>query len=114
MKPWRSVASEPFGVHPLAQVAEDLLAGLVAVQRLQLGPLLRLGLADEGEHRLGKDRALAVEALAGDRHVAVLEEVRFDDGLEGGLSVTRDHLPRFLRFPSRVSFAWAFLLSRPT
>ena len=59
-------------VHPLAQVAEDLLAGLLPVQRLQLGPLLRLGLADEGEHRLGEDRALAVEALAGDRHVAVL------------------------------------------
>ena len=72
-------------VHPLAQVAEDLLAGLVPVQRLQLGPLLRLRLADEGEHRLGKDRALAVEALAGDRHVAVLEQVRFDDGLEGSL-----------------------------
>ena len=71
-------------VHPLAQVGEDLLAGLVPVQRLQLGPLLRLGLADEGEDRLGEDRALAVEALAGDRRVPILEQVRFDDGLEGG------------------------------
>ena len=60
------------GVHPLAQVAEDLLAGLLAVQRLQLGPLLRLRVADEGEHGLGKDRPLAVEALAGDADIAVL------------------------------------------
>ena len=40
-------------VHPLAQVAEDLLSGPVAVQRLQPGPLLRLGLADEGEDGFG-------------------------------------------------------------
>ena len=46
------------GVHPLAQIAEDLLAGLVAVQRLQLAPLRRLGLEDEGEDRVGEDRTL--------------------------------------------------------
>ena len=74
-------------VHPLAQIAEDLLAGLVAVQRLQLAPLTRLGLADEGEHRVGEDRSLAVEAVAGDGNVAVLEQMRFDHGLEGGFGV---------------------------
>ena len=52
------------GVHPLAQVAEDLLAGLLPVQRLQPGPLLWLGRADEGKYGLGKDRPLAVEAVA--------------------------------------------------
>ena len=71
-------------VHPLAQIAEDLRAGPVAVQRLQLGPLLRLGLADEGEDRLGEDRTLAVEAIAGNRHVSVPKQVCFDDGLESG------------------------------
>ena len=75
-------------VHPLAEVAEDLLSGLVTVQRLQFGPLLRLGLADEGEDRLGEDRTLAVEAIARDRHVPVPKQVSFDDGLEGGLGVT--------------------------
>ena len=75
-------------VHPLAQIAEDLFSRLVAVQRLQLGPLLRLGLADEGEDRFGKDRTLAVEAIAGNGNVSVLEQMRFDYGLEGGLGVT--------------------------
>ena len=50
-------------VHPLAQVTKDLLAGFVAVERLQLGPLLRLGLANEGEHRSWEDRAIAVEIV---------------------------------------------------
>ena len=75
------------GIHPLAQVAEYLLAGLVPVQDLQLGPLLRLGLADEGEDRLGEDCTLAVEALALNRHVSVLKQVCFDDGLEGSFGV---------------------------
>ena len=55
------------GVHPLAQVAEDLLAGLLPVQRLQPGPFLRLSGADEGQYSLGKDRPLAVEASRGPR-----------------------------------------------
>ena len=74
-------------VHPLAEVAEDLLSGLVTVQRLQFGPLLRLGLADEGEDCLGEDRTLAVKALAGNGNVSVLEQMRFNDGLEGGFGV---------------------------
>ena len=71
-------------VHPLAQIAEDLLAGLVAVQRLQLAPVPRLGLADEGEDRVRENRTIAVEAVAGNGSVAVLEQMRFNDGLEGG------------------------------
>src|SRR5207245_7996022 len=50
-------------VHPLAQVAENLVACLVAVQHLQLGPLLGLRVTDEGEDRLRKDRALAGETV---------------------------------------------------
>ena len=71
-------------VHPLAQIAEDLIVGPDAVQPFQPGPLVRLGLADEGE-RLGREnRALPVEGFTGDRHIPVLEQMRFDDGLEGG------------------------------
>ena len=79
------------GVHPLAQVAEDLLAGLLPVQRLQLGPLLRLGRADEGQHGLGKDRPLAVEAVPVHGHVAVGEQMGLDDGLEGGFAMPLAH-----------------------
>ena len=61
------------GVHPLAQVAEDLLGGLVPVQCFQLAPVLRLGLSDEGEDRLGKDCTLAVEGFPRDRQVSGLE-----------------------------------------
>ena len=74
-------------VHPLAEIAEDLFSRLVAVQRLQLGPLLRLGLANETEDRLGEDRTLAIEAVTGNGNVSVLEQMRFDDGLEGSLGV---------------------------
>ncbi len=59
------------GVHPLAQVAENLLAGFLPVQSLQLVPLLRLSLADESQHRFWKDRPRAVEAVPVHGHVAV-------------------------------------------
>ena len=37
-------------------------------------------------------------ALAGKRHVAVLEQVRFDDGLEGGFGVAgRSHCSTLMR-----------------
>ena len=69
-------------VHPLAQISEDLLSRPVAVQRLQLRPLPGLGLADEGEDRLGKDRTLPVETDSGDGHIAVRQKMRLDHGLE--------------------------------
>src|SRR5438876_5497406 len=78
----------PIDVHPLAQVAKNLLAGLVPVQRLQLGPLLRLRFANEGENRLWKDRSVAVETLSRDSHVSVLKQMRFDDRLKGPFGVT--------------------------
>ncbi len=59
-------------VHPLAQVAENLLAGLRPVKGLQLGPLFLLGLANESQHRFRKHRTLAVEALATKGGIAVL------------------------------------------
>ena len=71
-------------VHPLAQVAEDLIAGPVAVQPFQPGPFVRLGFADEGERLVRENGALAVEGITGDPHIPVLEQMRFDDGLEGG------------------------------
>ena len=46
------------------------------------------GLADEGEYRLREDRARAVETLTCDLDVAVLKQVRFDDGLEGGFGMS--------------------------
>ena len=61
------------GVYPFTEVAELLLAGLGTVQDLKSSPLLRLGLADEGEDRLGKDRTFTVEALLGNGNVYVLE-----------------------------------------
>ena len=79
------------GVHPLAQVAEDLLAGLLPVQRLQPGPLLRLGGTDEGQYGLGKDRPLAVEAVPVHGHVAVGEQMGFDDGFEGSFAMPLAH-----------------------
>ena len=75
-------------VHPLAQVAENLLAGLVTVQCLQLGPLFRLRLADEGEYRLREDRAFAVKALTRYGYVPVRKQVAFDDSFEGGFGMT--------------------------
>ena len=76
-------------VHPLAQVAEHLPAGPVAKERLELRPFLGLGLADEGQDDLREDRALAVETQRRSGHVAVIEQVGLDDGLEGGLGVYR-------------------------
>src|SRR6266545_1907190 len=79
------------GVHPFAQVAEDLLAGLPPMQRLQPGPFLRLGGADESQHGLGKDRPLAVEAVLLHGHVAVAEKLGFDDGFEGSFTIPLVH-----------------------
>src|SRR5262245_62087337 len=79
------------GVHPFAQVAENLLAGLLPVQRLQPGPLLWLGRADEGEHGLEKDRPLAVEAAPVHGYVAIGEELGFNDGFEGSFAISLTH-----------------------
>ena len=73
-------------VHPLAQIAEDLLAGPIAMQPFQPGPLFRLGITDEGEDLSRENRAFAVEALAGDPHIAAVQQVGFDDRLEGGFA----------------------------
>src|SRR5215813_12144140 len=79
------------GVHPLAQVAENLLAGLLPVQCLQPGPLLWLGRSDKGEHGLGKDCPLAVEAATVHGYVAVSEELGFNDGFEGSFAISLTH-----------------------
>ena len=92
-------------IHPLAQIAEHLLPGLVSVQDLQLGPLLGLGLADEGQDRSGKDRPLAVEALAGNGNVSVLKQMRFDDGFEGGFGSALHGAGLEMRI-SHGNFAW--------
>ena len=71
-------------VHALAEVGQHLLARLPAKLRFELRPLVRLRLADEAERGLRKDGTLPVEAVVGDRHIAVRQQVSFDDGLEGG------------------------------
>ena len=60
-------SERPVRLHPFAEIGEDLLAGLVAVQGFKLCPFRRLSFADEGQDGLGEDRALAVEGVGGDR-----------------------------------------------
>src|SRR4030095_14627078 len=79
------------GVHPLAQVAEDLFAGLLPVQGLQPGPFLWLSRADEGKYGLGEDRPLAVEGVAVHGYVAVGQKLCFDDGLKGSFAMPLAH-----------------------
>ena len=64
----------------------NLLAGLTSEEGFQLRPFPGLGLAVEGESRLREDRAVTLEAYAGYRHIAVFEEVGFDDRLESGFT----------------------------
>ena len=64
LEPMPQRCERAVGVHPLAQVRKDLLACLRAVQRFELRPLRGLSDADEVEHGLGKDGALAVESVA--------------------------------------------------
>src|ERR1019366_6738410 len=95
---------------------EDLLAGLVAVQRLQLRPLLRLRLADEPEDDLGEDCPLAVEAVAVHRHVAVGKEMGFDDHFEGAfVRLGHSRAPKTNRARSRrsISNGVMHLMPRP-
>ena len=70
-------------VHPFAEIREDLLAGLVAVERFKLRPLLRLGLPNETQYHVREDRARTVDPLAIDWNITVREEMRFYRGLEG-------------------------------
>ncbi len=54
-------------------------------------PLPGLGLADELQHFVGKDRPLPVERAVRDALVPVTEHVLLDHGLEGGFEVTSGH-----------------------
>jgi hypothetical protein len=54
-------------------------------------PLLRLSGTDKGQHSLGKDCPLLVKAVSVHGHVAVGQQMRFDDGFEGGFAMTLDH-----------------------
>ena len=75
-------------IHPLTKIAKNLLAGLVPVQRLELRPLVRLRLTDEGEHRLRENSSVSIEAFASDWHIAVCQEMRLDDRLESGFGMS--------------------------
>jgi hypothetical protein len=79
----------PVGIHPFAEIREDLLGGLVAVQGFKLCPFRRLGIADEGQDSLGEDRALAIEGAGGDTLIliAVVQQMGFDDCFESELGV---------------------------
>src|SRR3954465_2839516 len=78
------------------------------MKRFQLSPLSGLALADEAKHRLGEDGALAVETLRGNGNVAVLEEVRLDDGLESALRVPKSAHAAILarRWSSHQTATW--------
>ena len=71
-------------VHPFAEVGQHLLARLPAKLGFQLGPFIRLRLADEVENSSGKDGAVAVKAFVGNGDIAVCQQVRLNNGLEGG------------------------------
>ena len=105
----------PVHIHPFAEIGKDLLAGFVAVQGFKLCPFRRLGVADEGQGGLGRDRALAAEGVGGDT-LAVLKKVGFDDGLERGF-VRAVHFcgPRMNRARSRrsISNGVTYLMPRP-
>src|SRR5689334_3503647 len=60
------------GVHPFAQVGEDLFASIRAVKSFELLPFSGLGLADECDDRLRKNCTVAIEALGRDPHVTIL------------------------------------------
>jgi hypothetical protein len=60
-------------IHPLAQVGKNLVARLVAVQRLELGPLLGLGPSDEFEDSVRENPAESIEVVAALRRVATCE-----------------------------------------
>jgi hypothetical protein len=61
------------------------------MESLKLGPFSRLCLSNEGEHGLGEDRTLAVEAGRAHGNVAVGEEMSFDDGFEGDFGMPARH-----------------------
>src|SRR5688500_6772253 len=79
------------GVHPLAQVRKNLLAGCRAVQRFELRPLSWLSAADEVDHCVREDGSLAVEPITIETDVPMSEQVCLDDGLEGGFGMPARH-----------------------
>ena len=92
-------------VQPGAQIAQDLRAGLRPEQRFEPTPFRGLRPADEVERRVGKDGALPVEGAAGNRHVAVRQQVRFDHRLERRLAGPLHHRRhRALRVAVRFSY----------
>ena len=72
------------GIHPLAQICQNLFGGSATEEGFKFCPFAGLSLSDEGEHRFREDRTVAVEIRSGDRHIAVLQEMGFDNRFEGG------------------------------
>ena len=61
---------------------------MFAVQGLKSGPFFWLGALDEINGHLGKNSPLAIEPAL-KRDIAVVEEMRFNNALEGGFTVRR-------------------------
>ena len=80
--PQRSKRS--LSIHPLAQCLQHPLASLVAVQGLQLFPVLGLGIANKIQSHLGKDGLHAVERFGVVPFVSLSEQYILGGGLEGG------------------------------
>src|SRR5205809_916840 len=90
------------GIHPFAQISDDLFARLRSVQGLQFAPLLWLRLPDERQDSFGKECSFAVEAGAVDGEIARSQEPLLDDVLEGEFQVGDDcHF--FLAFDSLMA-----------
>lgn len=84
--------------------------------RVLVDPLLRLGRSNEGQHGLGKDRPLGVEAGSLHGNVAVRQKMSFDNGLEGGfVPLCHSCAPRINRARSRrsISNGVMHLMPRP-
>ena len=58
------------GVHPLAQVGQDLFAGLLREKGFKLRPFLALSPTDKRQNCIREDRTVAVEVLTRHRHIA--------------------------------------------
>ena len=78
------------GIHPSAQIVQDLRTGLLPEQGFESGPFLGLRLADEREDGLGEDRPFPIESVVRHRHVSVRQQVRLDYRLERGLRMPGD------------------------
>ena len=74
------------GIHPFAQIGQDLSSGVLGVQGFQLSPLFRLRVLDKTNNLVRENRPRPVK-LARNVAVAAGEQVGFNDALKGGFAM---------------------------